>query len=94
MEDAHPFYGGKFKDIFEPYHAQSLIVVVPSGSEEAYRNTPGWCNFQHIQSTMPTDEQLQECNNDQRIIQLKKQLERARTEVIRLEQELKILSEN
>lgn len=84
----HPFYGGTFLDVFEPYHAQTVVVVVPPGCEEAYRNAPGWCNFRNIQSTMPTDTQLQENDRERRIMQLESQLEHARAEVLRLEQEL------
>jgi hypothetical protein len=88
LESYHLFYSGKFADIFEPYHAQQVTVVVPPGSEEAYRNAPGWCNFSKIQSTMPTDAQLNANVRDGRIVQLQDQLERARAEVRRLEEEL------
>ncbi len=91
LEDSHPFYGGKFKDIFEPYHALSTIVVVPPGSEEAYRNTPGWSEFRVIQSTMPTGDELKVDEIELRINQLESQLTRARGEVRRLEAELDAL---
>ena len=91
FEDAHPFYGGKFNDIYEPYHAQSVVLVVPPGSEEAYRNAPGWCQFQNIQSTMPTDDQLNNGVIESRISQLENELQQAREQVHRLETELNAL---
>jgi hypothetical protein len=91
LEDAHPFYGGKFSDIFESYHAQSVVLVVPQGSEETYHNTPGWCEFQKIQSTMPTDDQLNNSVIDGRIGQLENELQQAREHVRRLEAELDAL---
>lgn len=91
IEDIHPFYGGKFKDIFEPYHALSTIVVVPPGSEEAYRNTPGWREFRVIQSTMPTGDELKVDEIELRINELESQLTRARAQVRRLEAELDAL---
>ncbi len=91
IEDSHPFYGGKFKDIFEPYHALSTIVVVPPGSEEAYRNTPGWREFRVIQSTMPTGDELKVDEIELRINELESQLTRARAQVRRLEAELDAL---
>lgn len=91
IEDTHPFYGGKFKDIFEPYHALSTIVVVPPGSEEAYRKTPGWREFRVIQSTMPTGDELKVDEIELRINELESQLTRARGEVRRLEAELDAL---
>lgn len=91
IEDTHPFYGGKFKDIFEPYHALSTIVVVPPGSEEAYRNTPGWREFRVIQSTMPTGDELKVDEIELRINELESQLTRARAQVRRLEAELDAL---
>ena len=91
LEDAHPFYGGKFSDIFEPYHAQSVVLVVPPGSEEAYRNTPGWCEFQAVQSAMPTDDQFNNSMIESRIGQLENELQQAREHVRRLEAELNAL---
>ncbi len=91
MEDNHPFYGGKFSDIFESYHAQSVVLVVPPGSEEAYRNALGWKEFQTIQSTMPTDEQLNNGAIESRIAQLENELQQARQYVHRLEAELDAL---
>lgn len=93
IDNQHPFYGGKFEDIFEPYHAETVIVVVPPGCEEVYRNSPGWAHFQHIQSTMPTPEEMRVHDMTARIIQLENQLTRARAEVQRLEQELEKLKE-
>ena len=91
FEVNHPYHGGKFKDIFEPYHALSTIVVVPPGSEEAYRNTPGWSQFRVIQSTMPTGDELKVDEITLRINQIESQLTRARGEVRRLEAELDAL---
>ena len=91
MEDNHPFYGGKFSDIFEAYHAQSVILVVPPGTEEVYRNTPGWKEFHTIQSTMPTDEQLNNGALEGRIAQLENLLQQAREQVRSLEAELDAL---
>lgn len=91
MEDSHPFYGGKFNDIFESYHAQSVVLVVPSGSEDAYRNSPGWQNFQTIQSTMPTVDQLDNGVIESRIGQLENELQQAREHVRQLEVELDAL---
>ena len=91
MEDNHPFYGGKFIDIFEYYHAQSVVLVVPQGSEEAYRNSPGWNNFQIIQSTMPTADQLDNGFIESRIGQLENELQQAREHVRQLEVELDAL---
>ena len=88
LENNHPFYSGSFNNIFEAYHAQQVVVVVPPGSEEAYRNTPGWCYFSNIQSTMTTEAQLQSNVSEGRIMQLRAQLERAKAEVRRIEKEL------
>ncbi|MBO5541194.1 MAG: hypothetical protein J5980_09645 [Muribaculaceae bacterium] len=93
IEDIHPFYGGKFKDIFEPYHALSTILVVPPGCEEAYRNTKGWREFRVIQSTMPTGDELKVDEIELRINELESQLTRARGEVRRLEAELDALKD-
>ena len=91
MEDNHPFYGGKFSDIFESYHAQSVVLVVPPGSEEAYRNAPGWKEFQTIQSTMPSGDQLNNGVLESRIAQLENELQQALQHVRRLEDELDAL---
>jgi len=79
------------KDIFEPYHALSTILVVPPGCEEAYRNTPGWREFRVIQSTMPTGDELKVDEIELRINELESQLTRARGEVRGLEAELDAL---
>lgn len=91
MKTNHPFYSGGFEDIFEPYHAESVIVVVPPGSEEVYRNTFGWSNFRNIQSTMPTDDQLDQGVIKARIGHLELQIQQAREQANRLERELEVL---
>ena len=91
MEDNHPFYGGKFNDIFESYHAQTVVLVVPQGSEDVYRNAQGWKNFQTIQSTMPTADQLNNSVIESRIGQLENELQQAREHVRQLEVELDAL---
>lgn len=91
IESLHTFYRGKFEDIFEPYHEQSVVIVVPPGSEEAYRNHPEWGRFKHIQSTIPTDEELDNTVIEDRIARLENELEQARKRVAALEAELKAL---
>lgn len=91
MEDNHPFYGGKFNDIFESYHAQAVVLVVPPGCEDVYRNAPGWKNFQTIQSEMPTDDQLNNSVFESRLGQLENELQQAREHVRRLEVEIDAL---
>ncbi len=88
----HPFYNGAYSDIFESYHASTVVLVVPPGSEEAYRKALGWGEFQTIQSVMPTDEQLNNNHNHARILQLEQQLKEARQRVERLENELTTLT--
>lgn len=91
MEDNHPFYGGKFNDIFESYHAQAVVLVVPPGCEDVYRNAPGWKNFQTIQSKMPTADQLNNSVIESRLGQLENELQQAREHVRRLEVEIDAL---
>ena len=92
IENPHPFHGGKFNDVFEPYYARQVIVVVPPGSEQAYRKAPGWSNFTHIQSTMPSEAELREGERERIIEHVRRRLDRARAEVSRLEAKLDSLS--
>lgn len=94
LEGNHPFYGGTFNDIFESYHALTTVLVVPPGSEQTYRDAPGWGCFNTIQSTMPTSDQVVTDEISARINELESQLTRARQQVQRLEQELKALRES
>ena len=87
----HPFYNGGFGDIFEPYHASTVVLVVPPGSEKAYRKALGWGEFQTIQSCMPTENQLNDNHKQARILQLEQQIQKARQLLERLEKELSTL---
>lgn len=87
----HPFYGGELTDVFEPYHLEGTIIVVPPGTEEIYRNAPGWREFKYIQSTWPTAEEYHLDALDVRINTIEQELELARSNVERLQQELDAL---
>ena len=54
----HPFYGGAWYEIIEPYHTLTTIIVVPEGCEEAYRNASGWKEFKVILSHDPDGSEL------------------------------------
>lgn len=84
----HPFYGGVLTDVFEPYHLEGTIIVVPPGTEEIYRNAEGWREFKYIQSSWPTPEEYHLDALDVRIQILEQELERAKSTVERLQQEL------
>ncbi|MBQ7691443.1 MAG: hypothetical protein IJT30_09705 [Muribaculaceae bacterium] len=36
------FFYGALDEVFDDYHFLTVAVVVPPGSEQAYRNAPGW----------------------------------------------------
>ena len=90
----HPFYGGKLTDVFEPYHLEGTIIVVPPGAEEIYRNAEGWREFKHIQSTWPTPEEYHLEALDVRINTIEQELERAKRIVEQLQQELDALRQS
>ena len=90
----HPFYGGKLTDVFEPYHLEGTIIVVPPGAEEIYRNAEGWREFKYIQSTWPTPEEYHLEALDVRINTIEQELERAKRIVEQLQQELDALRQS
>ncbi len=45
-------------DVFDPDHFSRVTLVVPPGSEQAYRDAPGWGSFGHITSVMPSLQSL------------------------------------
>lgn len=45
-------------DVFDPDHFSRVTLVVPPGSEQAYRDAPGWGSFGHITSAMPSLQSL------------------------------------
>ena len=87
----HTYYHGNWDEVFEHYHALTVVLVVPPGCEEVYRQAPGWGEFKNIQSTMPTGDELKVDEISLRINQLESQLTRARSEVQRIEAELDAL---
>lgn len=84
LESNHPFYGGKWDEVIEPYHTLSTIIVVPEGCEEAYRNAPGWKEFKVIQSHMPDGTELQIDEIDVQINNLESELRRTQEKERRL----------
>ncbi len=50
----HMFYYGSPTEVFEDYHFLTTAVVVPTGSEQAYRDAHGWREFHTIVSHEPT----------------------------------------
>ena len=50
----HMFYYGSPTEVFEDYHFLTTAVVVPAGSEQAYRKAHGWREFHTIVSHEPT----------------------------------------
>lgn len=87
----HPFYGGKLTDVFEPYHLENTIIVVPPSAVEIFRNAEGWHEFKYIQSTWPTPEEYHLDALDVRINIIEHELEQAKSTVKRLQQELDAL---
>ncbi|MBR6284334.1 MAG: leucine-rich repeat protein [Muribaculaceae bacterium] len=49
----HFFYYGAPDEVFEDYHFLTAAVVVPPGSEQAYRQARGWREFHTIVSHAP-----------------------------------------
>lgn len=90
----HPFYGAEVTEVFEPYHLESTIIVVPPGREEDYRNAQGWREFKYIQSSWPTPEEYHLDSLDVRINELEIELQRARGTAQRLQQELDALRQS
>ncbi len=84
----HPFYGGELTDVFEPYHLEGTIIVVPPGFEDRYRNAEGWREFKYIQSTWPSPDEYHIDALDVRINELESELKRAQGTVERLQHEL------
>lgn len=87
----HPFYRGEWYEVFERYHTLATILVVPPGSEQAYREAPGWCEFKVIQSTWPTGDELKVNELDVRINQLESELKRTLQYAEQLQKELDAL---
>ena len=87
----HPFYRGEWYEVFEPYHTLTSVLVVPKGYEQVYRNAPGWGEFKVIQSTWPTNEELNIPDIDVRINLLEKELIHLQERAIKLQNELEIL---
>ena len=77
--------------MIEPYHTLSTVIVVPEGSEEAYRKAPGWKEFKLIQSHMPDANDLHIDDIDIQINNLEGQLEKVLQEERRLRQEIEAL---
>lgn len=91
LESQHPFFGSKWYEVIEPYHTLSTVIVVPEGSEEAYRKAPGWKEFKLIQSHMPDANDLHIDDIDIQINNLEGQLEKVLQEERRLRQEIEAL---
>lgn len=87
----HPFYGGNWDEIIEPYHTLTTIIVVPEGCEEVYRNAPGWKEFKVIQSHMPDGTELQIDEIDVQINNLESELRRTQEKERRLLIEIEAL---
>ncbi len=91
LNNNHPFYGGTWDEVIEPYHTLSTIIVVPEGCEDAYRNAPGWKEFKVIQSHDPDGSELKFDEIDVRINQLESELKKAKQVVDSLQEELDVL---
>ncbi len=87
----HTYYHGNWDEVFEHYHALTVVLVVPPGCEEVYRQAPGWGEFKNIQSTMPDNVELKVDAIAARINEVESRLVRARKEVELLEKELDAL---
>ena len=48
------FFYGALDEVFDDYHFLTVAVVVPPGSEQAYRNAPGWRRCSRITTARPT----------------------------------------
>lgn len=93
LENKHPFYGCTWDEVIEPYHTLTTIIVVPEGSEEAYRKAPGWKEFRVIQSHMPDGSELKMDEIDVQINNLKSRLDKIQQEEKRLKDEINALRE-
>jgi len=91
LESMHPFYGGKWDEVIEPYHTLTTIIVVPKGCEETYRNATGWKDFKVIMSHMPTGNELKIDEIDMQINSLESQLQKIQQEEQRIKGELDAL---
>ena len=91
LGNKHPFYGSSWDEVIEPYHTLTTIIVVPEGSEEAYRKAPGWKEFKLIQSHMPDGSELHMDEIDIQINNLESQLQRLEQEARLLQEELDAL---
>ncbi len=91
LESMHPFYGGKWDEVIEPYHTLTTIIVVPKGCEELYRNATGWKEFKVIMSHMPTGNELKIDEIDMQINSLESQLQKIQQEEQRIKAEIDAL---
>lgn len=91
LESMHPFYGGKWDEVIEPYHTLTTIIVVPKGCEETYRNATGWKEFKVIMSHMPTGNELKIDEIDMQINSLESQLQKIQQEEQRIKAEIDAL---
>ena len=91
LESMHPFYGGKWDEVIEPYHTLTTIIVVPKGCEETYRNATGWKEFKVIMSHMPTGNELKINEIDMQINSLESQLQKVQQEEQRIKAEIDAL---
>lgn len=91
LNKKHPFYGGTWNEVIEPYHTLSTIIVVPEGCEEAYRNAPGWKEFKVIQSHMPDGSELKFDEIDVRINNLESELRKTQEKARQLQEEIEAL---
>jgi len=73
----HPFYGGEWYDVIEPYHTLTTVIVVPEPFLEIYRNAPGWRNFKVIQSHDPDGSELDVEAIDEMILRLEQERDAA-----------------
>lgn len=87
----HPFYGGSWDEVIEPYHTLSTIIVVPEGCVQAYRNAPGWKEFKVIQSHMPDGTELHVDDIDVQINNLESELRRTQEKERQLLREIEVL---
>ena len=85
----HPFHGvDSWTQIIDYYHTLSTVLVVPEGTEEAYRNALGWGEFKVILTHMPSEDEMLIDEIDARINELESELLRAKQVVNRIQEEL------
>jgi len=74
-----------WSEVFEPYHKQ-VVIVVPEGCCEVYRNNPEWSNFYSIVDVMPSRTELNLNEKNMKINQLKSDIKKVDKDIARLDE--------